>query len=151
MTLNDEIQAVSPATLQSRDFQAIANEVNANRPAKLGHYTIGERGIIATLGTIEGEACLQAFEAFSTTPLDPGHPLEPHYPGIKRLLSWLKTAEGVDIGNAQAATLLGAMAQVGILQQSWVDGLLALATKPAVPVSSGEVEVAMKNDDGSFK
>lgn len=143
MTLFDEIQALDPALLASRDYQAIADAINAARPPVLSLYTIGERGIIAALGTIEGEACLQAFEAFSATPLPSGHPLEAHYPGIKRLLGWLKTAEGVDIGNAQAATLLGAMAQVGILQQAWVDGLLSLATKPAEQITAARVASIM--------
>ena len=141
--LYDDIQALAPALLVSRDYQAIADAINAARQPVLSLYTIGERGIIAALGTIEGEACLQAFEVFSATPLPSGHPLEAHYPGIKRLLGWLKTAEGVDIGNVQAATLLGAMAQVGILQQAWVDGLLSLATKPAEQITAARVASIM--------
>ena len=143
MTLFDEIKTLDAGLVDSRDYQAIADAINATRPPVLSLYTIGERGIIAALGTIEGEACLQAFEAFSATPLPSGHPLEAHYPGIKRLLGWLKTAEGVDIGNVQAATLLGAMAQVGILQQAWVDGLLALATKPAEQITAARVASIM--------
>ena len=143
MTLFEEIQSVHPTTLESGDYQLIADEVNAARQPTLSFYTIGERGIIGALGTIEGEACLQAFESFSATPLDHGHPLQPHYAGIKRLLGWLKTPEGLDIGNVQAATLLGAMAQSGILQQAWVDGLLALATKPAERVSAARVAAVM--------
>ena len=141
--LYDDIQALDAALVASGDYQAIADAINATRPPVLSLYTIGERGIIAALGTIEGEACLQAFEAFSATPLPSGHPLEAHYPGIKRLLGWLKTAEGVDIGNAQAATLLGAMAQVGILQNAWVDGLLSLATKSAEKITAARVASIM--------
>ena len=143
MTLFDEIKTLDAGLVDSRDYQAIADAINATRPPVLSLYTIGERGIIAALGTIEGEACLQAFEAFSATPLSSGHPLEAHYPGIKRLLGWLKSAEGVDIGNAQAATLLGAMAQVGILQKAWVDGLLSLATKSAEQITAARVASIM--------
>ena len=141
--LYDDIQALDAALVASGDYQAIADAINATRPPMLSLYTIGERGIIAALGTIEGESCLQAFEAFSATPLPSGHPLEAHYPGIKRLLGWLKSAEGVDIGNAQAATLLGAMAQVGILQKAWVDGLLSLATKSAEQITAARVASIM--------
>jgi len=141
--LFDEIKTLDAALVASLDYQAIADALNAARPPVLSLCTIGERGIIAALGTIEGEACLQAFEVFSATPLPSGHPLEAHYPGIKRLLGWLKTAEGVDIGNVQAATLLSAMAQVGILQQAWADGLLALATKPAEQITAARVASIM--------
>lgn len=143
MTLYDEIQAVNTAIVAGGDYQAIADSVNAARPFVITQFMIGERGIIAILGTIEGEACLQAFEAFSSTPLPEGHPLAPHYQGVKRLLAWLKTDAGVDIGNDQAHTLLNVMVQVGILQQSWVNAMLSLTLREPEKVSAAQVASVM--------
>lgn len=142
-----EIAAIDPLlTADNRKDVAIASILSTGR-TRLISRMIGERGIMAALGTIEGEACLQAFETFAATPLVALHPLAPHHGGIKRMLGWLKTDAGLDIGTPQAAILLGFMVAVGALQQSWVTAILALAQTPN-PIQVNSVSDALNIAEG---
>ena len=108
---------------------------------------ITERGVVAALGLIEGEAFLTALETFAATPLAIDHPLEPYQPGIARQLTWLKTA-GLDVGSAPARELLDTLAAVGVIQAAHAATIKALA-ETVTPISPLMVRRAIFNDDGS--
>lgn len=108
---------------------------------------ITERGVVAALGLIDGEAFLTALEAFSAAPLESEHPLAPYQPGITRQLAWLKTA-GIDVGSAPARQLLDTLAAVGVIQPAHAATIKALA-EVRTPVSAMSVRRAIWNDDGS--
>lgn len=108
---------------------------------------VTERGVVAALGLIDGEAFLTALEAFATTPLAIDHPLEPYQPGIARQLTWLKTA-GIDVGSTPARELLDTLAAVGVIQAAHVIAIKALA-ETVTPIDPMLVRRAIFNDDGS--
>lgn len=139
-----ELQALAAAG----DTQGIADALSVGRTRLASRY-ITERGVIATLGTQHGEAFLQALEAFGTATLPDGHPLKADQAGIKRVLGWLKSGEGIELGDAQAQTLLGALGSVGVVNASHAATIAALA-RVADPVSEWDVRVAVVADDGSI-
>lgn len=142
-----EVAAIDPLlSADNRKDVAIASVLSTGR-TRLTSRMIGERGIMAALGTVEGEACLKAFETFAATPLVEPHPLAKHHPGIKRMLGWLKTDAGLDIGTPQASVLLGTMAQLGVLQAVWVSAILALAQTPN-PIATNSVSNALNIAEG---
>lgn len=108
---------------------------------------VTERGVVAALGLIDGEAFLTALEAFATTPLAVDHPLEPYQPGIARQLAWLKTA-GIDVGSAPARELLDTLAAAGVIQTAHAIAIKALA-ETVTPIDPMLVRRAIFNDDGS--
>lgn len=108
---------------------------------------ITERGVVAALGLIEGEAFLSALETFAVTPLSSEHPLAPYQPGIARQIAWLKTA-GLDVGSAPARQLLDTLASVGVIQAAHAATIKGLA-ETATPVDPILVRRAIFNDDGS--
>lgn len=146
LTGDDVLSIDTLLVADNRNDVAISSLLSVGR-TRLTARMIGERGIMAVLGTIEGEACLQAFESFATTPLLPAHPLAPHHAGIKRMLGWLKTDEGLDVGTPQAAGLLGIMVQLGTLQATWVNAILALAKTPD-PINVNIVSNALNIAEG---
>lgn len=146
-----EVDAITPllANPDDRNDVAVAAVLSAGR-VRLQSRMIGERGIMAALGTVEGEACLAAFEAFAATTLPAEHPLKAHHAGIKRMLSWLKTDAGLDIGTPQAGQLLGIMAQLGILEGAWVVTIMALA-QVADPIAVADVSRALNAAEGRMQ
>lgn len=108
---------------------------------------ITERGVVAALGLIDGEAFLTALETFAATPLAIDHPLEPYQPGIARQLTWLKTG-GIDVGSAPARDLLDVLAAVGVIHPAHAGTMKELA-EVRTPVAVMDVRRAIWNDDGS--
>jgi hypothetical protein len=130
------------------DTVAIAAALSANR-TKLAPRNITERRIIAALGLVDGDAFLSALEAFTTATLDPAHPLKPYQPGLKRVLSWLRTDEGLDVGDPLAQQMLASLAAVGVVDSAASVTVRALALVPD-PVPELEVRRAIFADDGSL-
>jgi hypothetical protein len=124
------------------DANAAAAALSAGR-TKIVSHMITERGVIAALGVVDGEAFLEGLEAFSAATLPDGHPLKAAHPGIKRMLGWLKTDGGLDVGDIQAHTLLDTLAAVGVVQADDVASIKALTIKPD-PVNAYEVVEAMR-------
>lgn len=125
---------------------AIAAILSAGR-TRLRQHWMGERGVISTLGTQAGEAFLQALAAFAAAQLPEGHPLAADHPGIARMLAWLKSDEGIDIGDAQTQLLLGVLSQAGVLDPAHAAAIAARGHEPD-PVTPGEVGRALRGPWG---
>lgn len=110
---------------------------------------VTERGVVATLGLLDGEAFIAALESFASpeNELPPEHPLYAYKPGIARQLAWLKK-DGIDVGSAPARDLLDALAATGIVNAQHAAEIKALAAEIA-PVRVMDVRRAIWNDDGS--
>jgi hypothetical protein len=103
---------------------------------------VTERGVVATLGLLDGEAFLTALEGFASpaNELPEEHPLRPYKSGIARQLAWLKKG-GIDVGSTPARDLLDALAATGIVN--------AQHAAEIAPVRVMDVRRAIWNDDGS--
>lgn len=108
---------------------------------------VTERGVVATLGLIEGESFIAALEGFVVAELSAEHPLKPYQPGIARQLAWLKR-DGIDVGSAPARDLLDALVAAGIVQGQHAAAIKAMAEE-AIPVDQLTVRRAIFNPDGS--
>lgn len=130
--LYDDIQALDPALLASRDYQAIADALNAGRvkiTSKLGGIGL----VLETLGPTDGAALLDALEAQAAS-----------VPALK--WAWVLINRGeLDFGSAATRAMIAAL-----VSEPARASLLAVAEVPD-PVTAAQVEVAMKNDDGSDK
>lgn len=128
--------------VKSGDNKAIAAALSVGRTRPVSRL-ITERGVISALGPVEGEAALQALEAFAVATLPDGHSLKAMHAGIARTLSWLKPpADGIDIGDPLTRQLLSTFGGLGVLKPQAVAALLALASVPD-PISHGDVSIAL--------
>lgn len=109
---------------------------------------VTERGIVNALGVIAGESFLQALERFAADALPNEHPLKAYQPGIARQIGWLKR-EGLDAGSPAVRMLLDTMSQIGLVTSEAAQAIKALA-ESSESVTAHEVEVALKNADGSM-
>lgn len=138
----DAKAAIDPAfaaMLAIRDDNGMAAALSVGR-TRLAETMLTERGVMAALGIVDGEATLAALEAFAaSTPSDPQ--LAAVHPGIKRMLGWLKTT-GVDVGNALTQSLLDLLASNAVLAPTAATKLKGLAVVPA-PVSAEQVSEAI--------
>lgn len=110
---------------------------------------VTERGVVATLGLLDGEAFIAVLESFASpeNELPPEHPLYAYKPGFARQISWLKK-DGIDVGSAPARDLLDALAATGIVNAQHAAEIKALAAD-ITPVRVMDVRRAIWNDDGS--
>jgi len=128
------------------DWQGIADALPP--VVTLRETFVTERGIVNALGIMDGEAFLQALEAFAIDDLAAEHPLKAYQPGIARQLAWLKR-DGLDAGSAVVRMLLDTMAALGLLSAQSVQAVKALAEEE-LPVDEYDVRRAAHNDDGSL-
>jgi hypothetical protein len=103
---------------------------------------ITERGVIAELGVVDGEAFLSGLEAFSAMTLADGHPFKAAHPGIKRMLGWLKNADGLDIGTAAAQQMLAGLGAGGVVNAGHAVRIASLALRPD-PINASDVADAI--------
>ncbi|MCO4101068.1 MAG: hypothetical protein HEQ38_17075 [Gemmatimonas sp.] len=147
----DEIRAAitsDPAILALMpDTVAIAAALSAGR-TRLVERLITERRILSTLGVVDGAVFLSALEAFAAAALPDEHPLAPYHAGIARAIGWLKTDDGIDIGDATSQAMLDALAAAGVVTVESAAIVKALARVPA-PLSELDVRRAVFADDGS--
>ena len=130
--LYDDIQLLDPALGASRDYTAIAAALSAGR-TKPQATSIGKGTIIGVLGMAVGNAFLDVIDNV------------PDYRHIKDVIR----AGVFDV--SLEASKLGIDAMVpAVLTQAEADALKALGEVPD-PVTAAQVEVAMKNDDGTDK
>lgn len=96
---------------------------------------IGELGIYNLLGPLDGEALLQGLEAVAQSQ-------QPVAPVIKRILRWLQSPEGVDVGNESLQGQLQALADAGAVSPASAAALIAHGShKP--PITVDEVSAAL--------
>ena len=130
--LYDEIQILDPALIASRDYDAISAALSAGR-TKPQATAIGKGTIIGVLDMAVGNAFLDVIDNV------------PDYRHIKDVI----LAGVFDV--SLEASKLGIDAMVPeVLTQAEADALKALGEVPD-PVTAAQVEVAMKNDDGTDK
>lgn len=130
--LYDDILTLDPALLASRDYQAIADALSAGR-TKSQPTAIGKGTIIGVLGMAVGNAFLDVIDNV------------PDYRHIKDVIR----AGVFDVSLEASKFGIDAMVP-GVLTQAEADALKALGAVPD-PVTAAQVEVAMKNDDGTDK
>lgn len=127
-----DIQTLAPALIASRDYQAIADALNVGRvkiTPKLGGIGL----VLETLGPEGGAALLDALEAQSAS-----------VPALK--WAWVLVNRGeLDFGSAATR------AMIDTLIPEPASTLLKTVAEVPDPVTAAQVEVAMKNDDGSDK
>ena len=130
--LHDDIQALDPALIASRDYTDIAAALNAGRvkvEPKLGGIGL----VLETLGPVDGAALLDALEAQAAT-----------VPALKWAFTLINRGE-LDFGSNATRAMISSL-----IPSPAKEALLAVAEVPDV-VTAAECEVAMKNDDGSAK
>ena len=127
-----QIQALDPVLIAGGDYQAIANALNVGR-TKSQPTAIGKGTIIGVLGMAAGNAFLDVIDTV------------PDYRHVKDIIR-----DGAfDVSLPVSQYGIDAMVPA-VLTQEQADALKALGTVPD-PVTVAEVEVAMKNDDGTLK
>lgn len=150
------IDQIRTAIQQDPVLLALANSENPNTEQiaagippeiKIRSEYVTERGVVATLGMIDGEEFLVALENFVGSVLPADHILKPYQPGIARQLAWLKT-QGIDVGSAPARQLLDTLAYVGVIDPTHAASIKSLAEE-SIPVSEFDVRRAIWNDDGT--
>lgn len=142
------IQADETIAALLPDTAAVAAALSHGR-TRLTERLITERRILSALGVIEGAAFLDALDAFAASTLPDGHPLAPYHAGITRAVGWLKTSEGIDIGDAASQAMLTALAAAGVVTQESASTIMALAQVPD-PIPEFDVRRAVFADDGSL-
>jgi hypothetical protein len=129
------------------DTVAITAALSAGR-TRLVERLITERRILSTLGVVAGASFLSALESFAATALPNEHPLAPYHAGIARAVGWLKTDDGIDIGDPTSQAMLDALAAAGVVTEESAAIVKALARVPA-PLSEIDVRRAVFADDGT--
>lgn len=141
MNLYTEIQALDAALVASRDYAAIAAAVTAARPPIIGKV---ERAEFATWAATSGMR-----SKIEDAANDPASPLRAAALGIKDVL--IGAAASIDFGIADNRNMLDAWVAFGQCSEINKNKLLLLATRKADIATAEQVEVAMKNEDGSYK
>ncbi|MBX9857422.1 MAG: hypothetical protein K2Y26_17965 [Gemmatimonadaceae bacterium] len=139
---DEALQALVP------DTAALAAALSVGR-TRLTERLITERRILSALGVIAGAAFLDALDAFIKQPLAPEHPLAPYHSGITRAVGWLKTNEGIDIGDPASQAMVQALAAAGVVDAQSAATVMALAVVPD-PVAEFDVRRALFADDGTL-
>ena len=130
--LYDDIQALDAALVASGDYQAIADALNVGR-SKIAPKLGGIGLVLETLGPVDGAALLDALEAQAAT-----------VPALKWAFTLVNRGE-LDFGSAATRAMI-----TTLIPSPAKEALLAVAEVPDV-VTAAQVEVCMKNDDGSAK
>ena len=130
--LYDDIQALDPALVASRDYTAIAAALNVGRTKvepKLGGIGL----VLETLGPVDGAVLLDALEAQAAT-----------VPALKWAFTLISRGE-LDFGSNATRAMIASL-----IPSPAKEALLAVAEVPD-PVSLHDLTVALQNSDGSWK
>ncbi len=128
-----EIQAkCSPELLASRDYAAIANAVNVGRVKVIEHLG-GIGTVLERLGPVDGAALLDQLEAMAAT-----------NSAVKWAFVLINRGE-LDFGSPATR------AMIDQLLPPDAGAVLKAVAEVSDPVSAGDVEIAMKNADGTDK
>ena len=150
MTNDEVLAAINAKALADPLFDALVSdrrdtEITAALNADSTEYTlrphtITERGVMAALGLDDGEDFLAGLEAFSEATLPEAHPLYGRKQrGIKRMVSWLKSPVGLDIGDAESQQLLGALGQLKVVNADHAAVIANLARNAVRPFNQDQV------------
>lgn len=123
--LIDDIRALPAEVLATRDTAQIAAALGPVLHVR--SHMITERGVMSVLPVPDGDAFLSALESFAATTLPVGHPLAAYHGTIRRGIGWLKTSEGLDVGDPLSRLLLDTLAQAGVVSAASVARIKALA------------------------
>lgn len=144
---DEQVAAIEPLLdPENRNDVQIAAALSVGR-VKLLERFISERGVIALLGTRDGDAFLRALEDFGTAMLPAEHPLKADQAGIRRVIGWLRTEAGVDLGVPASQMLLGALGATGVVNAAHAAQVAALA-QVADPISYNAVSTALNLAEG---
>lgn len=138
MPLLDQIrESCTPELIASQDYQAIADVVNVGR-VRIVSRQIGFGLVLDALGSDAGASVLDAIDA-----------LRASVPKLK--YTWILLEAGtLDVGLKSTRDGLDDLALKDIMSTEQSSLLKALAEEED-HVTEHQIEVAMKNDDGSFK
>lgn len=123
--LIDDIRALPADVLATRDTAQIAAALGPVLHVR--SHMITERGVMSVLPVPDGDAFLSALESFAAATLPVGHPLAAYHGTIRRGIGWLKTSEGLDVGDPLPRLLLDTLAQAGVVSAASVARIKALA------------------------
>lgn len=123
--LIDDIRALPAEVLATRDTAQIAAALGPVLHVR--SHMITERGVLSVLPVPDGDAFLSALESFAATTLPVGHPLAAYHGTIRRGIGWLKTSEGLDVGDPLSRLLLDTLAMAGVVDAGSVAAIKALA------------------------
>ena len=149
MTNEEVLAAIDAKILADPEFDALVGErndtaitaaLNSGASAYTLHsHMITERGVMAALGVENGEAFLTALETYAAGPANAQALLAAKHKGIARMLGWLKTDAGLDIGSVEAQQLLGVLGQLGVINAAHAAVIAALAQTPVRPFTQEQV------------
>lgn len=123
--LIDDIRALPADVLATRDTAQIAAALGPVLHVR--SHMITERGVMSVLPVPDGDAFLSALESFAAATLPVGHPLAAYHGTIRRGIGWLKTSEGLDVGDPLSRLLLDTLVQAGVVSAASVARIKALA------------------------
>lgn len=123
--LIDDIRALPADVLATRDTAQIAAALGPVLHVR--SHMITERGVMSVLPVPDGDAFLSALESFAAATLPVGHPLAAYHGTIRRGIGWLKTSEGLDVGDPISRLLLDTLVQAGVVSAASVARIKALA------------------------
>lgn len=131
--LIDEIRALSPAVLDTRNTSAIADALNATRPPRLAPTEVGKGAIIEAIGLDAANALLDVIDG------------SPDFRHAKQLVAqgWLR------LDSSMTLSLLDGLVVTGTLSAENAAKLRALAEVPDL-VSEIDVRAACWSDDGRW-
>lgn len=145
--LIDDIRALPAEVLATRDTAQIAAALGPVLHVR--SHMITERGVMSVLPVPDGDAFLSALESFAATTLPVGHPLAAYHGTIRRGIGWLKTSEGLDVGDPLSRLLLDTLAQAGVVSAASVARIKTLA-EVDVPIEEMDVRLACWSADGEW-
>ena len=123
--LIDDIRALPADVLATRDTAQIAAALGPVLHVR--SHMITERGVLSVLPVPDGDAFLSALESFAAATLPVGHPLAAYHGTIRRGIGWLKTSEGLDVGDPLSRLMLDTLAMAGVVDAGSVAAIKALA------------------------
>jgi len=133
MTLFDDILTLDPALLASRDYQAIADALNAARPPVVGKVERAEFAMWAAGCGMRSKIEDHAVNLQS--------PLRDAALACRDVI--LGAAESIDLSLLPNQIMLGGWVAMGELTTENRDALIALATKPAEQITAARVASIM--------
>lgn len=119
-TLIEELQKPEYASLvEAKDYaglEAVFNARNISAPKK-GTF-ITELGVLDLLGATDGDAFLTAMENATVA-----------FPVLARIVRWLRSEKGVDIGNPEVQQFLTTLAGANVIDTESASDLIAYGTE----------------------
>lgn len=138
MTILTEIQAkCTPELIASHDYQAIADVVNTGR-TKIVSRLGGIGAVMETLGPVDGAALLDSLEAMAAT-----------VPAVRWAFVLINRGE-LDFGSAATRGMIDRFVTDGAMPAG-VGALLKGVAEVPDHASTADIEISLKNSDGSYK